>query len=121
MKKYIAIFSAIIILLTLTSCETYAQTYVYDDEILYEYSYNNHPVRYVNGIPYYYLFDNVWRWAILPQIYHREIIHHPHPLTYHRFIPRHYGRPLVNHQRKPNPPRTRSYRGNHRTYSRGRY
>lgn len=88
MKK---IFIALIvsISLTLSSCDTYAQAYSYDDGFLYDYSYNNYPVRYINSLPYYYcMTNNTWQWIIVPRVHYQMIVHHPRPLRYAR--PHHF-------------------------------
>lgn len=102
-KKLISLLICLVVL-TMSSCETYAQTYVYgDDVIVYEYSYNSYPVYYVNGMPYYYCFvDNLWRWIILPERCYPYIIHHPQPLRYRRIRPnRHYYHGYVVRYNRP--------------------
>lgn len=112
MRNLIATLIVVFTLFTFTSCDTYAQGVVYDDGVVYEYSYGDYPVRYISGIPYYYYFvDNVWRWIILPDAYRPYIIHHHRPMVYNhhhnyyrgyvtRPIP--HGRPnIVHHHSYP--------------------
>ena len=132
MKKKLISLLICLVVLTMSSCETYAQTSVYDDDaIVYEYSYNSYPVYYVNGIPYYYCFvDNLWRWIILPERCYPYIVHHPQPLRYRRIRPnRHYYHGYVIHYNRPayhpNPRmnhRPQSYRpgGNARSFGHGK-
>ena len=89
MEKIIKILLFIISILMFSSCDTFAQEYyIGEHTIVYEYSYRNYPVRYVNGIPYYYcLIDNIWNWYVLPITYHTYIVHHrPLRYSYHRNV-----------------------------------
>lgn len=83
MKKFIAILLTVFALLSLNSCDTYAQGYyMYNNGIVYEYSYDSYPVRYINGIAYYYCLTNgIWNWIILPRTYYPSVIHH-RPMRY---------------------------------------
>jgi hypothetical protein len=96
MKKLLTFILASITILTLTSCEVYAQPGIIEDGIVYEYSYNNYPVRYINGLPYYYnYYNNVWTWVVLPEIYRPHIVHHRpfrYNTPYHRNV-----RPIPHH------------------------
>jgi hypothetical protein len=107
MKKIILTLFTIFTLLNLTSCETYAQAFPYEDGFMYEYTYNSYPVRYVNGVAYYYcLYNNVWTWIIIDRMHYDRIIHHPRPIRYvhaHHYHPkRHY-----SHGVRPRPRQTR--------------
>ena len=83
MKKLIIGIIASIVMLTFVSCDTYAQVAYSDDVFTYEYTYNRFPVKYIDGVAYYYcMTNNIWRWVILPEIYYGQIIHHPRPLRY---------------------------------------
>lgn len=117
MKKIIVVLIAVFTVLTFTSCETYAQTVVDDNGIVYEYSYNDYPVRYIDGVAYYYfLVDNIWRWTVLPHAYYPYIIHHHRPLVYHRPVNyyHHYysHRPSVSRYQVYNRPSIRYRTGN---------
>jgi hypothetical protein len=94
MRKLLSFIFAALMLLMLGSCETYAQFGAYDDDIVYEYSYAAYPVRYIDGLAYYYSFHNgIWTWVLLPRAYYPHIRRH-YPMTYHR--PQiHYNRPSV--------------------------
>ena len=127
MQKILSFVFAAIMLLMLGSCDTYAQFGTYEDEIVYEYSYAAYPVRYINGLPYYYAYYNgIWTWLILPRTYYPHIRHH-YPMRYHR-PPTHYNRPNtyrpnpyrhgpVHPDTRPNP--HRGTYGQHRSPSRG--
>jgi len=92
MKKFIAILMTVFALFSLSSCEAYGQAYYMDNNgIVYEYSYESYPVRYINGVPYYYCLTNgIWNWIILPRTYYPYVVHH---------YPRHYVHP--NGYRRP--------------------
>lgn len=108
MKKFIAILLTVFALLSLNSCDTYAQGYyMYNNGIVYEYSYYSYPVRYINGIAYYYCLTNgIWNWIILPRTYYPSVIHH-RPM---RYVHPHngYRRPDVRYF-APNWPEIRSF------------
>lgn len=110
MKKIIFMALMVFSLLTVTSCDTYPQSVIYDDGFVYEYSYNSCPVRYINGVAYYYcLYNNIWTWVILDRIYYNRIIHHPHPVRYvypHNHYNRYYGHNIKPYQRQIVPDRT---------------
>lgn len=75
----------VFIAIAIISCTTYSHAVVSDDGFVYEYSYNKHPVIYVNGMPYHYHFhDNVWGWSLVDRRYYGRIIHHQRPLRYNR-------------------------------------
>lgn len=97
MKKFITILFAVFALLSFSSCDTYAQDYyMYNNGIVYEYSYNSYPVRYINGIAYYYCITNgIWNWVILPRAYYPYVVQH-YP---RRYVHPHngYRRPDVRH------------------------
>lgn len=108
MKKFITILLAAFALLAFNSCETYAQDYyMYNNGIVYEYSYNSYPVRYFNGIAYYYCLTNgIWNWVILPRTYYPSVIHH-YPM---RYVHPHngYRRPDVRFRHSANTPHQRN-------------
>lgn len=120
MKNFIVSAIMSVMMLNLTSCDTYVQSVVCDDGFVYEYSYNTYPVRYVDGVFYYYAFvGNIWRWILLDRMYYSRIIHHSRPMRYvyprhvyrpHAFAPngRHHGsyyrRPTMNYRPSVNRP-----------------
>ena len=117
---------------SLMSCDTYAQTYMENDGIVYEYSYNSYPVRYINGIAYYYTYyNNLWRWIILPDMYRPYIIRHrpylysrPHVAYQHRNTYTNHPsmRPGGNMHHRPNNPGMHGRPGgNHGMYRGGSF
>lgn len=125
MKKFITILFTAFALLSLNSCEAYAQDYyMYNNGMVYEYSYESHPVRYINDIAYYYCLTNgIWNWVILPRTYYPYVVHH-YP---RRYVHPHngYRRPDVRYS-APNWPeiqrREGSFnRGGHQPHNNGGY
>ena len=106
MKKFIIALIASISI-TLTSCGTYAQASTYDEGFVYEYSYYNYPVRYINDLPYYFCMTNdVWQWVVVPQIHHHLIVHHPRPMRYfhpHRPYHHFHAQPVKPHAHPARP------------------
>lgn len=115
MKKILKLLLVVLMVLSTISCDAYAQAYYVEERpVVYEYSYNNFPVRYVNGIAYYYcFFDNIWNWYVLPRAYYPYISHH-RPLRYvhHRNV---YNRPNIVHHHQ------RRYSHNNRSYYNQRF
>ena len=97
MKKLLTIIFAAIVLLTLNSCDSYAQVGLYDDAVVYEYSYSGHPVRYIHGIAYYYtIYNDVWSWILLPHAYYPYVRHHA-PVRYIRPSYKYYPSHMYSH------------------------
>ena len=130
MKNKLLTLMMFMITMTFSSCSLEAQNCLYNNpELIYEYSYNNQPVRYVNDVAYYYCYlGSVWQWVVLPRPYYCHIVHHPHPMRYRPdyYSGRHYrgGNPYrhhhyQNHPQRPYRPMTRPY-GGHPYQKRGR-
>ena len=113
MKKFINVLLLVLGLLSLNSCDCYAQGYyMINNGVVYEYSYESYPVRYFGGIPYYYCLSNgIWRWIVLPRTYYPHIVHH---------YPRRYVHPN-NGYRRPDVRFSQPHRPNYngRNYNHG--
>lgn len=89
MRKFLLCLLITVISFMMTSCGAYIQGYIDDMDVTYEWSYNGWPVRYVNGVAYYYVD---WRWRVLPESYYGYVRHHPYPMR--------QGRPYITYPNK---------------------
>ena len=107
MKKLIFATLLLFTITTITSCDAYSHAVCMSNEgITYEYTYNTYPVRYFNGIPYYYApYNNHWCWSVIERPYRSRIIHH---------APTRYVNPHRYQQRRPMVRQRQMRRGNFR-------